>query len=100
MLETIIWTISIILFVLFVLFVWFFTGVLSSTKIDSQSGNPDLKLLKGKRGLTKTDLRPTGIARIGGKNIRCTTDATFLSKGTKVRVVEVSENKVVVEEVE
>ncbi len=45
-------------------------------------------LLVGQSGTALTQLRPSGIAEIGGKRYDVITDATFLEKGTPVTVIE------------
>jgi membrane-bound serine protease (ClpP class) len=56
--------------------------------------------LAGSTGMALSDLRPAGIAEIGGRRVDVVADSEFLSQGTAVRVVEVEGNRVVVEAVE
>lgn len=50
----------------------------------------------GREGLVESALRPTGIARIDGRRVDVVTRGELLEPGTRVRVVEVSGNRLVV----
>lgn len=50
----------------------------------------------GSQGITTTDLRPAGTAKIAGKRYDVVTDGSFLEKGTPVVVVEATGNRIVV----
>ncbi len=50
----------------------------------------------GREGVVESPLRPTGIARIDGRRVDVVTRGELLAVGTRVRVVEVSGNRVVV----
>ncbi len=59
----------------------------------SQEGLPDLL---NTEGVTKSDLRPAGFAIIDGKRIDVVSEGGMIEKDTKVRVIEVEGNRVVV----
>ncbi len=54
----------------------------------------------GQSGVVESDLRPAGIARIDGRRVDVVTRGELLAVGTRVRVVEVSGNRVVVAEIQ
>jgi membrane-bound serine protease (ClpP class) len=56
--------------------------------------------LEGLIGVALTDLRPAGKALINEEKIDVVTDGGFIKKDTSVRVIQVSEMKIVVKEVE
>lgn len=63
---------------------------------------PDERLagLLGQDGTTFTDLRPAGTAEFGDARIDVVTDGQHVSRGARVRVIEVEGVRVVVEPVE
>jgi membrane-bound serine protease (ClpP class) len=56
--------------------------------------------LEGLHGIALTDLRPAGKALINEEKLDVVTDGSFVKKDTPVRVVQVSEMKIVVKEIE
>ncbi len=52
--------------------------------------------LKGKEGITVTDLRPSGYVRIQGEDYSVVSEGDWLSKGTKVVVIKIDGTKIVV----
>jgi len=67
----------------------------------SSAGNPDLMTggrhhLDGERGEAITDLRPAGKAKIAGALYDVTTDSEYVSRGERIRVLEVRGNRIVV----
>ena len=56
-----------------------------------------LAALVGKEGVATTDLRPSGMADIAGNRTDVVTDGEMIKKGTRVRVLLVEGNRVVVE---
>jgi len=68
--------------------------------IDTQSGytaDEKLKELLGKSGKALTDLRPSGTALIDKKRVDVVTNGEYITKGTKVIVIEEEGSKIVVE---
>ena len=68
--------------------------------IEEQSGytaDEELQELLGKKGKAITDLRPSGTADIGGKRVDVVTHGEYITKGTKVVVIDEEGSKVVVE---
>jgi len=55
--------------------------------------------LVGKEGTARTDLRPSGSAQIGPQRYDVVSEGEYIDQGTKVRVVEVRGNRIVVEAV-
>ncbi|MBC7773786.1 MAG: NfeD family protein [Pyrinomonadaceae bacterium] len=50
--------------------------------------------LLGEEGLAVTDMRPVGTIRVGDRKLTATSETSFLSAGTKVRVSSVEGNQV------
>ena len=69
-------------------------------KDDFQVSIKDLGALIGKEGISITPLRPSGTATIDGKRIDVVTEGIFLPKDTKIKVISVEGNRVVVREKE
>ena len=66
---------------------------------DALSAASGLDELVGKEGVAITNLRPAGAAEVGGKRVDVVTDGEMIDKGTRVEVVEVEGNRVVVRSV-
>jgi membrane-bound serine protease (ClpP class) len=56
--------------------------------------------LVGLEGVALTDLRPSGLARIGDERVDVVTLGDFIPHGTSIRVVRVAGNRVTVREIE
>lgn len=56
----------------------------------------NLEAYIGKLGVSLTPLRPSGIAKIEGRRIDVVTEGIFLPKDTRIKVVSVEGNRVVV----
>jgi membrane-bound ClpP family serine protease len=56
--------------------------------------------LSGKTGVAQTDLRPAGIALIDHKKVDVVSEAGFITKGTPVRIIEVTGYRIVVRAIE
>lgn len=59
-----------------------------------------LSELLGKEGVATSDLRPAGFAIIDGRRVDVVTQGQMISRGKRIRVVEVEGNRVVVTMVE
>ena len=59
----------------------------------------DLEYLVGKDGLASTDLRPAGKASFDGVVFDVLSEGNFISKGRKIRISRVKDNKLIVTEV-
>lgn len=73
--------------------------ILSSSKKEERpayDGEEDYDHLLGKRGLTKTALRPSGVAIIANRRLDVVTTGVIIDPDTEVEVVEVEGNRVVV----
>lgn len=55
--------------------------------------------LVGAAGVVLTQLRPAGTIEVNGKRIDAVSDGTFIDQGSRVRVLEVHGNRVVVEQI-
>jgi membrane-bound ClpP family serine protease len=55
--------------------------------------------LLGAVGNAATDLRPAGMAKFGEQFVDVVTEGNFIPAGSKVQVIEVEGNKIVVKEV-
>jgi len=64
------------------------------------TGTEDLRGFLNKSGITLTVLRPAGAAEIDGIKLDVVSESEFIPKGTKVKVVKVEGNKVVVRSVD
>ena len=60
----------------------------------------DLDDLVGREGVTSTTLRPAGFAVIDGRRINVVTRGDMLAKGTKISVINVEGNRVVVRRID
>jgi membrane-bound serine protease (ClpP class) len=56
----------------------------------------EIKLYVGKEGIAFTDLRPSGIALIEDQRLDVVTEGKYLDKDTKIVVVSVSGNQIIV----
>lgn len=82
-------------------------GRLSKTLVLSDSlntasgyvGTEDLKSFVGKKGLTITNLRPSGTAVFDNIRLDVVSEGDYIPKNTKVEVVNVSGRRVVVREI-
>ncbi len=71
----------------------------------SKEGKPlppsqDSSVVVGDWGVAESPLRPSGKAIFGGEYIDVVTDGSFVEKGSQVRVIEISGNRIVVREIE
>jgi membrane-bound serine protease (ClpP class) len=60
----------------------------------------DLIALKGKRGITTTDLRPAGMADIDGERVDVVSDGGYIEKGKEIEVLEIEGPRVIVAPIE
>ncbi len=56
--------------------------------------------LVGKEGVAESDLHPTGTALVAGRKIDVMTSGVYINKGSRIRVVEASGPRIVVDEIE
>ena len=69
--------------------------------IDMASGLPtESPIAVGQVGVAQSALRPGGKARFGNRYADVVADGAFITKGTRVKIVHISGNRVVVNEVE
>ena len=59
-----------------------------------------LRNYEGKRGTTRTKLRPTGVADIEGERVDVVSEGMIIESGKAVEVIDVTGNRVVVREIE
>ena len=65
-----------------------------------KASDQDLISLVGELGVTRSPLRPAGIAEIGDRRLDVVTDSEFLGAGVAVRVSEVEGTRIVVEPID
>jgi membrane-bound ClpP family serine protease len=58
----------------------------------------DLKYLLGKKGIAKTDLRPTGVGEIDGINFDVISEGNYISKDSRISIIKVEGSKLIVKE--
>ena len=78
------------------------TDIVNTTAITASSdyaGSENLERFVGKTGISRSILRPAGIADFNGERIDVVTDGSFVDKGAKVVVSRTDGRRVVVEEV-
>jgi membrane-bound serine protease (ClpP class) len=63
-------------------------------------GTKDLKRLTGKEGIAITPLRPSGIVEVNGKKLNALTRGEYADSNTKIKIISVEGNKIVVEAVD
>ena len=71
-----------------------------SKKGEASGTDRDLRRLVGAEGVTRSYLRPAGVADIEGQRVDVITEGGMVRRGTRVRVIEVEGNRVVVRPVE
>jgi len=65
---------------------------------DSQQvSKPEIRL--GDQGVAQSALRPAGIVRFGKQSVDVVTDGEFIARNSRVEVMEISGNRIVVREV-
>ncbi len=72
----------------------------SATELGYTTSDPALKTLIGKTGISKTILRPSGMADIEGQLVDVVTSGDFIPAGTPIIVINVEGIRVVVKKVE
>ena len=72
--------------------------ILKETLKEDTAGMIDPTDYLGKTGITKTSLRPSGIAEIGGVSLEVVADGVYISENTRVIVKEISGNKLIVKQ--
>ena len=60
----------------------------------------DLNYFIGKTGVTRTALRPVGMAEFDGVKLNVVSDGEFIGQGVPIRVQKVAGNRIVVAEIE
>ncbi len=70
--------------------------ILNETLNTDQTDIGDLSFFMGKEGVTKTTLRPFGIADFNGIHLEVCSDGPYVPQKRKVKVCEIVKNKVVV----
>lgn len=65
-------------------------------KAEGYISSSDLQYLLGKKGICRTDLRPTGVAQIDGVNFDVLTEGEYVLAGTPVSIIKVEGSKLIV----
>ncbi len=79
-----------------------------STRLDNEPGTDPERArlvasydyLRGQQGVATTDLRPAGVAQLGGERIDVVTEGSYVSNGSPIEVLRVEGTRVVVRAVE
>lgn len=80
---------------------YFFLSGPSADEIDASTPRQQsLQELRGQVGRAVTPLRPAGISEFGGRRVDTVAEGVMIEAGERVRVIEVSGNRVVVRRVE
>ncbi len=69
---------------------------LKSTREEGYRAGEDNSSLVGQTGTATSDLRPAGVIEIDGKRQDVVTEGSFIRRGTRVKVIEVTGNRIVV----
>jgi len=67
-----------------------------ATQAGYTSAQMGLKDLVGQEGVALTQLRPVGVARFGNKKVDVVSEGEVIDAGSRVRVIEVKSNRVMV----
>ncbi len=62
----------------------------------AKSAPDDVKHLEGQTGIARSDLRPSGVAEIGGKRIDVVAESGFIAQGSPIQVVSADGFRIVV----
>lgn len=65
-------------------------------KTEGYISSSDLKYLLGKKGVARTDLRPSGIGQIDGINFDVITEGNYIVKGAGIEIIKVEGAKLIV----
>lgn len=96
------WTLTVITVVSIPVYAVFWVKVLNrmfamnATQKGYTSAQTELKSLVGQEGVALTILRPAGAAMIGGKKVDVVSESEVIDADTRIKVVEVESNRVVV----
>lgn len=75
-------------------------GQVVSEEGEASGTDRDLRRLVGAEGVTHSYLRPAGVAEIAGERVDVVTEGGMVDRGTRVRVIGVEGNRVVVRPVD
>ena len=73
---------------------------IKSTQKGYSSAMLELKNMVGQEGVALTQLRPSGMARFGKKKVDVVADGEVIEKHTRVKIIEVESNRVLVRSVQ
>ncbi len=71
----------------------------SETVEEGYTASSNRSELKGEKGYTVTPLRPSGIIDIDGERLNVVTEGDFIDKNTKVKIVKVAGNRIIVKKI-
>lgn len=69
---------------------------LKSSKDKGYRSSEDKSSLVGQEGTATSDLRPSGVVDLDGERLDVVTQGSFIRRGAKVRIIEVTGNRIVV----
>ncbi|MCL2376077.1 MAG: hypothetical protein FWC76_01650 [Defluviitaleaceae bacterium] len=70
--------------------------ILSETLAEDKVDVSGLEYFRGKEGITKTALRPQGMADFNGAGVEVCSDSKYIPEGKRIKVVDVRDRKVFV----
>lgn len=76
-----------------------FSRVALETNMGGYKASVSYNDINGKEGLAHSFLRPAGIISINGKNYDAISNGDFIEKGSKIKVINVEGNKIVVKKI-
>jgi membrane-bound serine protease (ClpP class) len=86
------------------MFLWWLKQISLNASFKLEDGyiavDTKLEDLMGQEGITVTVLRPIGIAKIGEKRVDVTSENTMVPQNTRVKVIKVEGNRIVVEPIQ
>ena len=102
-LYTVLSVVALILIILWTVYVFPHTSAgkrfVLTTKINVEDGfdaTQDLSRFIGKEGIATSDLRPSGIARIGEERVDVVSDGDFIPRGSRIKAVQTKHTNLVV----
>lgn len=69
-------------------------------KTEGYLSSSDLNYLLGKKGMARTDLRPSGIAQIDGVDFDVISQGNYISRDMQIEIIKVEGSKLIVRKIE
>jgi membrane-bound serine protease (ClpP class) len=76
-------------------------SAIESSRLSWEGGTSQATLSEfvGKEGVAQSDLRPVGIVVVDGRRVDCVTEGAMIDAGSRVKIIQVRGNRVVVRQV-